>query len=166
MLAWRGCAELDVLFFKLTQNPSPHLGREGPLVGWLGLAGDNEANRRRIEVAKNVEMWWLDHFALPFFLARNFLTNPIDDIAGGTNVGVRCNGNGEVYFAIAHRLVDDMLHHTIREEVDIALDIADHCGAHADPLDRPAKAIDLDNISYPILVFANNKYPGEKIFNE
>ena len=131
MLAWRGCTELDVLFFKLTQDPSPHLGREGPLVGWLGLARNNEANRRRIEVAKDVEMWRLDHFALPFFLAGDFLTNPIDDIASSANVGVGRNGNGEVYFAIAHRLVDDMLHHTIGEEVDVAFDVADHCGAHA-----------------------------------
>ena len=69
MLAWRGCAELDVLLLKLAQDPSPHLGREGPLVGWLSFAGDDEANRRCIEVAKNVEMWRLDHFALPFFLA-------------------------------------------------------------------------------------------------
>ena len=103
-------------------------------------------------------MWWLDHFALPFFLARNFLTNPIDDIAGGTNVGIRRNGNSEVYFAIAHRLVDDVLHHTIGEEVDVTLNVADHCGAYTNSLDRPTKAIDFDNISYPILVFANNKY--------
>ena len=159
MLAWRGCTELDVLLLKLTQDPPPHLGRKGPLVGWLGLAGDDEANRRRIEVAKNVEVRWLDHFALPFLLTRNFLANPIDDIAGSANVGVGRNGDGEVYFAIAHRLVDDVLHHTIREEVDVALDIADHCGAYTDPLDRPAKAIDLDDISHPILIFANNKYP-------
>ena len=158
MLAWRGCTELDVLFFKLTQNPSPHLGREGPLVGWLGLARNNEANRRRIEVAKNVEMWRLDHFALPFFLAGDFLTNPIDDIAGSANVGVGRNGDGEVHLAIAHRLIDNMLHHTVREEVDVALDVADHCGAYTDPLDRPAKAIDLNDVSHPILVFANNKY--------
>ena len=159
MLAWRGCAELDVLFFKLTQDPSPHLGREGPLVGWLGLARDDKANRRRVEVTKNIEVWRFDYLALPFLLTRNFLANPIDDIAGSANVGVGRNGDGEVYFAIAHRLVDDVLHHTIGEEVDVALDVADHCGAHADPLDCPAKAIDLDNISYPILIFANNKYP-------
>ena len=159
MLAWRGCTELDVLLLKLTQDPPPHLGRKGPLVGWLGLAGDDEANRRRIEVAKNVEMRWLDHFALPFFFAGDFLADPIDDIARSTNVGIRCNGNGEVHLAIAHRLVDDMLHHTIGEEVDVALDVADHCGAYTNSLDRPTKAIDLDNISHPILVFANNKYP-------
>ena len=159
MLAWRGCTELDVLFFKLTQDPSPHLGREGPLVGWLGLARDDKANRRRVEVTKNIEVWRFDYLALPFLLTRNFLANPIDDIAGSANVGVGRNGDGEVYFAIAHRLVDDVLHHTIGEEVDVALDVADHRGAYTDPLDCPAKAIDLDNISYPILIFANNKYP-------
>ena len=45
VLGWRGCTELDVLFFKLTQDPSPHLGREGPLVGWLSFARDDKANR-------------------------------------------------------------------------------------------------------------------------
>lgn len=158
MLGWRGCAELDVLFFKLTQDPSPHLGREGPLVGWLGLARDDKADRRRVEVTKDIEVRWFDYLVLPFFLAGDFFANPINNIAGSADVGIGRNGNGEVYFAIAHRLVDDMLHDTIREEVDVTLDVADHCGAYTDPLDRPAKAIDLDNISHPILVFANNKY--------
>ena len=72
VLGWRGCAELDVLFFKLTQDPSPHLGREGPLVGWLGLARDDKANRRCVEVTKDIEVRWFDYLVLPFFPHQKF----------------------------------------------------------------------------------------------
>ena len=156
-----------MFLLKLTQDPPPHLGREGPLVGWLGLARDNKANRRRIEVAKNVEMWWLDHFVPPFFFPHLEISfaNPIDDIAGGTNVGIRRNSNGEVCFARPIVLLD-MLHDTVRgRNGRCPLDVADHCGAYSIPLDCPHKTINLDNISYRYWFSLIINTP-EKIFNE